>query len=55
VLGEQLTAVVLPSLEEMRRRGLPSPPQPPVTLEAAGGRLVSVQARRVYREDDNDE
>ena len=55
VLGGQRTAVVLPPLTELRRRGLASPPQAPVTLEAVGGVLVSVQAKQVYRQDDNDE
>ena len=53
VLGDQLTAVVLPSLAEMRERGLPSPPQGAVTLDSIGARLESVRAKEVYRRDDD--
>lgn len=55
VLGDALTAVVLPSLGEMREKGLASPPRGAVTLDAIGARLESVRAKEVYRKDDNDD
>ena len=55
VLGDELTALVLPSLEEMKQKGLCSPPKEPVTLKACGGQLISVKAKRVYRKDDADD
>ena len=55
VLGDDLTAMVLPSLEEMTQKGLCSPPKEPVTLDACGGQLMSVKAKRVYRKDDADD
>ena len=55
VLGDDLTALVLPSLQELRQKGLATPPAEPVTLEACGGQLVQVKARQVYRRDDADD
>ena len=55
VLGGELTALVLPSIQEMQQKGLATPPAEPVTLEACGGQLVQVKARKVYRRDDADD
>ena len=55
VLGDDLSALVLPSLKEMQQKGLATPPAEPVTLEGCGGQLVQVKARQVYRRDDADD
>ena len=55
VLGDELSALVLPSIKEMKQNGLAIPPPEPVTLEACGGQLVQVKARQVYRKDDADD
>lgn len=55
VLGDELTALVLPSIKEMQQRGLATPPKEPVTLEATGGELVSVKARQISRRNDADD
>lgn len=55
VLGDQLTAVVLPSLQELREKGIASPPEGSVTLESLGGRLLSVKARETYDQDPKDQ
>lgn len=52
-LGDQLTALVLPSLEELEARGW-GPPAEGVTRESLGARLVSVPARRQYVMPDED-
>ena len=51
VLGDELSALVLPSIKEMKQKGLATPPAEPVTLEACGGQLVQVKARQAYRRD----
>ena len=55
VLGDDLTALILPSIKEMQQKGLAMPPQEPVTLKACGAQMVSVKARQVYRKDDADD
>lgn len=55
VLGDDLSALILPSIKEMQQKGLATPPKEPVTLEACGGQLVQVKARQVYRRDDADD
>ncbi|CAL8471900.1 g11442 [Coccomyxa elongata] len=54
VLGDQLTAVVLPPVSELRRRGIASPPTGSVTLESIAGELISVRAKRCYKKEDVD-
>ena len=52
-LGDQLTALVLPPLEELRARNW-LPPRAGVTREDLGATLVSVPARQKYVSDDKD-
>ena len=52
-LGDQLTALVLPTLKELDERNWRPPPSG-VTREELGAKLVSVQARQQYRADDKD-
>lgn len=54
MLGDQLTAVVLPPVSELRRRGIASPPTGSVTLESIAGELISVRAKRCYKKEDED-
>lgn len=54
VLGDQLTAVVLPPVSKLRSMGVASPPTGSVTMESIGGQLVSVRAKRCYKAEDND-
>ena len=52
-LGDQLTALVLPSVSELEAKKWQSPPGG-VTRESLGAQIVSVQAREQYRADDKD-
>lgn len=54
VLGDQLSAVVLPPVSKLRSMGVTSPPTGSVTLESIGGQLVSVRAKRCYKKEDDD-
>jgi hypothetical protein len=54
VLGDQLSAVVLPPVSKLRSMGVTSPPTGSVTLESIGGQLVSVRAKRCYKKEDED-
>ena len=49
VLGDYLTALVLPSLNDLKARGwtLPDPPHG-LTRDALGAELVAVRARKAY-------
>lgn len=54
VLGDQLTAVVLPPASELRSLGVATPPTGSITLESIHGHLVSVRAKRCYKKEDDD-
>lgn len=54
-LGDQLTALVLPRLAELDARGWnPASCKDGVTREEMGARLVSVDAREKYVQDDKE-
>jgi hypothetical protein len=55
VLGDQLTAVVLPPVRELRDRGVETAPRGSVTLASLGGSIISVKAQNVYNTDDKDQ